>query len=104
MTNLVDFSKKHEYYNNIYHETHPYASKDSRFYKKPKDDFNFNFRDNELKYNKGREIDITKKSIDNFKTFKESDIDQNKKTIQNKISYYLSNNIVPVRNPLTLGF
>jgi hypothetical protein len=97
MSNLVDFHKKHEYYNNIYYETHPYATKDSRVYKKPRDDFDFRFRDNELKYNKKREIDITKSSIDNFNTFKESDIDNNQKTIQSRISYYLCNNMVPVK-------
>lgn len=96
MSKLISFNKKHEYYNNIYYETHPYAEKDTRMYNKPKDDFEFRFKDNELRYKKSREIDITKKSIDNFKTFKESDIDSSKKTVQNKISYYLCNNLVPV--------
>jgi hypothetical protein len=97
MNNYVNFHTKHNYFNDIYHDTHPYATKGSRVYNKPRDDFGFRFKENRLIYNKKKEIDITKKSIDNFRTFTEGDIDLGSQTVQNRISYYLTNNLVPVK-------
>ena len=96
MNNIMSFNKKHEYYNSIYYETHPYADKENRIYKKPRDDFSFKFVNNSLEFNKLKEVDITKNSIDKFKTFTEKDKDPMKNSIHEKISFYLSNKLIPV--------
>ncbi len=96
MNNIVSFQKKHDYFNNLYYDTHPYADKEARIYHKPRDDFSFKFVGDQLIYNKRREVELTSKSMENFNTFTKSDMDLNNKTSQKKISFYLSNNLVPV--------
>ena len=83
MNNIVSFNKKHEYYNNIYYETHPCADKENRIYKKPRDDFSFKFVNDSLEFNK-------------FKTFSEKDKDPMKNSIHDRISFYLCNKLIPV--------
>lgn len=95
-TNIINFEKKHKYFNEIYDDLHPQNEKESRIYNKPKPNFDFSFKDNKLTHANNKEIDFNKKSLSKFKTFDDTDIDLGKKKIQNKISYHLSNNLVPV--------
>jgi len=92
----VNFEKKHKYFNEIYDDLHPQNNKEKRSYINPKQDFDFTFRDNKLHYSKDKEITINQNSLSKFKTFDDSDLNLGKKSIQNKISYNLSNNLVPV--------
>lgn len=94
--NLVNFQKKHLYFNDIYDSLHPSNDRQSRVYSKPKQDFDFFFKDNELSYSKYRDLDFNKRSMDNFKTFKDDDLNPEKMPVQSKISFYLTNNMVPV--------
>ncbi len=95
-SNLINFQKKHQYYNEIYDDFHPQNNNETRIYTKSKPNFDFSFKNDKLTYPKDKELDFNKKSLGKFKTFDDNDLELGKKTIQNKISYHLSNNIVPV--------
>jgi hypothetical protein len=96
MNNSIDFQKRHQYFNDIYDSLHPSNNKETRVYTKPKQDFDFRFQNNELSYSKHKDLDFNKRSIDNFKTISEDQLDSNKMNAQEKISFYLTNNLVPV--------
>ena len=96
-SNLVTVKQRHDYYNSLYSEIHPLADTEKRLYKKQQQSFDFFFKDNKLSYSKTKDIDFTKKSLDNFKSFREVDKSPEARTIQNDISFYLSNNLVPVK-------
>lgn len=94
--NLVTFKKRHEYYTGIYDDLHPFNNKEERIYTRPKQNFEFQYKNDELVYSRKKELEFSRRSLDNFKTFTEKDLNPDKRTVQNKISYYLSNNLVPV--------
>lgn len=93
---LVTFTTRHKYFNDIYDDLHPSNDKETRIYHKPKPNFDFALVGNTLTYNKYKELDFNKKSISNFKSFKETDTNPDQMPIQGKISFYLTNNLVPV--------
>jgi hypothetical protein len=95
-SNLINYQKKHEYFNGIYDNLHPSNDRVNRVYTKPKPNFDFKFKDDTLQYSNYRELDFTKKSLDNFKTFDKNNLDTNQMSPQKKISYLLTNNLVPV--------
>jgi hypothetical protein len=103
MNNIVSFQKKHDYFNNLYYDTHPYADKESRVYHKPKEDCSFKFVADQLVYNRSREVEMSPRAMESFKTFTRNDMDLNQKSPQKKISFYLSNNLVPV-DCFNIGF
>jgi hypothetical protein len=103
MNNIVSFQKKHDYFNNLYYDTHPYADRESRVYNKPRDDCSFRFVADQLIYNRSREVEFSPKAMSNFSSFNKNNMDLNQKTMQKKISFYLSNNLVPVRY-FNIGF
>ena len=90
-------NKKHEFYNNIYSMLHLNYDPETRIYNKRSEDCDFYYKNNKLSYTNEKElnIDMAKKVFSNLK---ESDIHPNKKPVQDKISYYLSNKIVPDYN------
>jgi hypothetical protein len=94
--NSVTHKTRHEYYNQIYDDLHPFNDKEKRIYTKPKQNFDFFYRDDQLTYSKQKDLDFNRRSLENFKSFKDTDINIDKKTVQDKISFYLCNNIVPV--------
>ena len=95
-TSLVNFEKKHRYFNDIYDALHPSNDRETRVYTKPKQNFDFKFTGDTLVYSHYKDLDFNKKSMDNFKTFTHADLDHNNMNIQEKISFYLTNNLVPV--------
>jgi hypothetical protein len=97
MQNSINFQKRHKYFNGIYDDLHPYNNNETREYRKPKQNFDFFFHDNTLTYSKYKDLDFNENSLSKFKTFGEKDLDPDKRTVQNKISYYLTNNLVPVK-------
>ena len=96
MNNIVSFQKKHDYFNNLYFDTHPFADRETRVYHKPKNDCSFKFVADQLIYNRAREVELSPKAMSNFESFKKEDLDLSQKSPQKKISFYLSNNLVPV--------
>lgn len=94
-SSLVTSQKKHEYLNSIYNNLHPPYDPETRIYTKVKPDFDFKYKDDGLMHSKYNEIAFTTKSMDMFKSFKESDLDGEKRSVHSKISYYLSNNMAP---------
>lgn len=88
---LVTFKEKNAYYNKIYPTLHPMYDPNTRVYTKTVKDCDFEFKDDKLIYTKSKDLDLD--NADKiFPSFK--NIDKNP-TIQQTISYYLNNNIVP---------
>jgi hypothetical protein len=105
-SNLVSNKQRHDYYNDIYQDLHPCYDKDKRIYTKTSQNNEFFFKDDTLLYSKQKDLEFNKKSVDSFKTFPEKVTNPEKMTVQNKISFYLSNNMVPVHifiNKFILG-
>lgn len=96
-SNLINYQKKHQYFNEIYDDLHPQNNKETRIYNKYKPNFDFSFKNNKLTHLDDKEVNFNKNSFKKFKTFDDSFVDMGKKTIQNKISYHLTNNLVPVK-------
>jgi len=97
MNNSINFQKRHEYFNNIYDPLHPSYNKETRIYTKPQHNFDFYFNNNQLSYTKYRDLDFNKQSLENFKSFDKDDLDYNNLDINGKISFNLTNNLVPVK-------
>lgn len=86
---------KHDYYNSIYQTLHPNYDPETRVYTKNCENFNFIFKDNNLVYSRDNELDVNAaKTL--FKGISDEDIDFSKQPIHSKISYYLTNRLVPV--------
>lgn len=93
---LVTNKRKHEYFNEIYDSLHPCYDSMSRIYNKSTNDNDFQFKDDTLLYSKEKDLDFNKISSNSFKTFDKNELALDSMNVHNKISYYLSNNVVPV--------
>lgn len=83
---------KHDYYNKIYPILHNKYDSNTRVYTKEPKECDFEFKDGKLQYNNPRELDFT--NADKiFPSFKKANKEL---SVQETISYYLNNNIVPV--------
>jgi hypothetical protein len=87
-----NFEKKHKYFNELYSDLH--SSSDARIFTKSKPDFDFRFKDNKLMYSKDNDIDYSKSKT--LKSVYDSHEPLNEKKVQDKISFYLTNKLVPV--------
>lgn len=94
--NLVNFQTRHRYFNDIYDDLHPHHDKKNRIYKSLKNDNDFFFKDNKLLYSKQKNLEFSQKSLNKFSSFSNKEFDPEKMNVQNRISFYLSNNLVPV--------
>ena len=86
---------KHEFYSSIYTTFHSNYNPETRIYTKQCENFDFFFKDNKLSYSKEDRADV-KQALNIFKGINEKDITFNDKKPQERISYYLSNRLVPV--------
>lgn len=88
---LITFKEKDKYYNKIYPTLHPMYDPKTRVYTKNVKDCDFEFKDGKLIYTKGKDLDLTnaEKIFPSFKNLNKEN------TVQETISYYLNNNIVP---------
>jgi hypothetical protein len=102
-SNIINFEKKHKYFNEVYKDLHPSNDSNSRIYIKPKQNFEFTYKDDKLSYSKFRDLDFNKKSLQNFKGIDKDKLDPNQMKVQDKISFYLTSNLVPVFK-FKLGF
>ncbi len=90
---LITFKDKAEYYNKIYPTLHPNYDPKTRIFTKKAKDNDFIFQNGELIYSKEKDLDLTNAN-QIFPSFNEAQREQN---VHEKISYYLNNNIVPVK-------
>lgn len=88
---LITNKDKCNYYNKIYLPLHPCYDEKTRVYTRTAQDCDFEFRDGELIYTKTKDLDLSQ-SDKIFKSFFDLKKEQ---TIQEQISFYLNNNIVP---------
>ena len=95
-SNLINFQKKHQYYNEIYDDLHLSNDKLNRVYTKPKPNFDFFLKDDTLSYSQYKDLDFNQKSLDKFKTIDSNKLNPNNMSMQKKISFYLTSNLVPV--------
>ena len=94
--NLVTNKQRHDYYNSIYGDLHPYNNKDSRIYTKHKENFGVSYTGRNVMHCQNRDLIFSQKSLDNFKTFKNENFNLERKSPQERITFYLTNNMVPV--------
>ena len=95
--NLVTTKQRHDYYNSIYGDLHPYNNRDSRIYTKHKENFGISYSGKNVIHSPNRDLIFSQKSLDNFKTFRqEENFVIERKSPQERITFYLTNNIVPV--------
>lgn len=88
-------NKKHCFYNNIYSVLNNNYDFDNRIYNKKTTDFDFVFKDNKLFYTKDEEFKITE-ARNIFNNLNENDINPGSRPIQQRISYYQTNRLIPV--------
>ncbi|MCQ2817838.1 MAG: hypothetical protein MJ252_11285 [archaeon] len=91
---FITYQVKDKYYNKIYPVLHKKYDPNTRVYTKDPRDCDFEFKDGKLIYKNSRDLDFSEANKI-FPSFKNSDKEL---TTQETISYYLNNNIVPVRN------
>ena len=101
-SNLFPVKKKHDFYNSIYSTFNSNYDSKTRIYTKHCENFDFKFSDNKLQYVHDNRADVLE-ACKIFTNLKESDYNPNVRSVQNRISYYLSNRLVPVLF-LILGF
>ena len=89
---FITYEVKNEYYNKIYPTLHPHYDPKTRVYTKEPNDCDFEFKDGKLNYKKTREVDFTNAD----KVFPSFQKGNKELSVQDTISYYLNNNIVPV--------
>ena len=87
---FITHKEKDAYYNKIYPLLHPMYDPKTRVYTKTIQDSDFEFKDDKLIYTKTKDLDLSR-AHEIFPSFKFSE----DKTIQEQISYYLNNNLVP---------
>ena len=95
--NLVTTKQKHLYYNSIYGDLHPQNDTHTRIYSKQKENFGITYKDEKILHSPNRNTFFSKRSLDNFKTFNNNDFRIESHSPQERITFYLSNNLVPVR-------
>jgi len=93
---LVTNLKRHEYYKEIYPDLHPNVDQVRRTFIKTKPNFDFMFKNDKLTFVREKErLDFSNTN----KLFRSQTIEKSKsleEENQKKLSYYLSNTIVPV--------
>ena len=93
---LVTNLKRHEYYKEIYPDLHPNVDAVKRTFIKTKPNFDFMFKNDKLTFVREKErLDFTNTN----KLFRSQTIEKSKsleEESQKRLSYYLSNTIVPV--------
>lgn len=94
--NSVTFKDRHNYFNKIYANLHPYNNKETRVYQKEKENFGITFTGEKIIHSSNRDLVFSKKSFENFKSIKLEQCEIDKKSPQDKITFYLTNNLVPV--------
>ena len=94
--NLVTTKQRHDYYNSIYGDLHPHNNKDTRIYTKQNENFGISYTGEKVIHSPNREMIFSQKSIDNFKSFKKDNFNIERKSPQERITFYLTNNMVPV--------
>lgn len=87
--------KKHEYFASIYGLLHNNYNSDTKVYSKPVENFDFVFKNNKLEHSTDTEFNLSNAKVI-FPELKDQDINPNIRPTQEKISYYLSNRMVPV--------
>ena len=92
----VTIKQRHDYYNSIYGDLHPFNNKETRVYTKEKENFGITFTGDKIVHSPNRDMIFTKKSYDNFKSIQSDKINIEEKTPQERITFYLTNNMVPV--------
>lgn len=98
-TNSVTTKQRHEYFNSVYDDLHPYNNKQTRIYSKQKENFRVSYTGEKLVFSPNRDLVFSNKSLENFKTFKSSDnLQIENKSPQDRITFYLTSNLVPVIN------
>ena len=88
---FVTYEEKAKFYNKIYEPLHPCYDPKTRIYHKSLKDNDFEFKDGKLHYGKLNDLNFDR-ADEVFPGF--NDVN-NEKKVQEKISYYLNNNIVP---------
>jgi len=88
------FNKKHEFYTGIYDILHSNYNPKSRVFTKKIENYDFFFKDNKLIYEKDHKFNVSQAKV-LFPNLKETDINPNVRSTQDKISYYLTNRLVP---------
>ena len=87
--------KKHDFFNSIYSTFHSNYNPETRIYTKYSENYDFHYKENKLHYIQDDRADVAEaKEI--FKGLKDTDINPNTRSVQNRLSYYLSNRLVPV--------
>lgn len=93
---LVTTKQRHDYYNSVYGDLHPFHNKDTRIYTKHKENFGITYTGEKVIHSPNRDLIFSQKSIDNFKSFKDENFNIDRKSPQERITFYLTNNMVPV--------
>ena len=97
MRNSVTFKDRHNYYNSVYGDLHPFNNKETRIYTKEKENFGITFTGEKIIHSPNRDLVFSKRSMDNFKNIKPEKVNIEEKTPQERITFYLTNNMVPVK-------
>ena len=100
----VTFKDRHNYFNNIYPELHPFNNKETRIYTKEKENFGITFTGEKIIHSPNRDLIFNKKSISKFKTVRPEKIHIEEKSPQERVTFYLTNNMVPVKIKISLNF
>lgn len=88
------FDKKHQFYTGVYDVLHSNYNANSRIFTKNIENHEFFFKNNKLIYEKDHKFNVSQaKSL--FSNLKDTDINPNIRSTQEKISYYLTNRLVP---------
>ncbi len=97
MKNSVTFKERHNYFNSIYGDLHPFNNKETRIYTKEKENFGITFTGEKIIHSPNRDMILNKKTLSKFKSIKPEKIQIEEKSPQEKVSFYLFNNMVPVK-------
>lgn len=88
--------RKHDFFNSIYSTFNSNYDPKTRIYTKHCENFDFFWKDNKLKYTQDNRADVNE-ALKIFPNLKENDINPSKRSVHDRISYNLSNRLVPVR-------
>ena len=87
--------KKHDFFNSIYSTFNSNYNPETRIFTKHCANFDFAFKEDKLHYIPDNRADVEgARRI--FPNVKDTEINPNLRSVQDKISYYLSNRLVPV--------
>jgi len=95
--NSITTKQRHDYYNSVYGNLHPFHNSETRIYTKHKPNFGITYTGEKVVHSSNRDLVFSKKSLDNFNSFKnQENFDIDRKSPQERVTFYLTNNMVPV--------